>query len=218
MMGAGSQVAQAFDPQWWATESTGNQDTHFCISNDFWDWNDNAKDQIRDAKERWETHTGLNIVLDSTVNDCHDDGVRIEIIFVTCLGDFSGDFLGRTWPLAGGGTAQIQIPKWFDCGQNDLVPWFWNDAQTIQGHQWDFESVMIHGIGHAIGIKHPEDSRTVGQIPWYPFKSWDGNLPKMRSQSENDGQIRRVLQQDDLSAGFWTKAYQWLAKPNELTF
>jgi hypothetical protein len=224
---ATSLPALAFDPHEWARESDpNNAKTQFCVTNGgSQSWNDNAKLRAADAEAKWESAPGSNVIMDTTPEDCFPDSARIEMKWITCW-PFAGQALGYTqWDptiQSGGGfegTWWIAFVKYVSCDSGAaLYPFNFTATGPASGStQLDFQSLIEHEMGHAMGLHHPEAAEIVNFRPGaatYPHKSFDGNFYTVMFEELPEGRTIRNLRQDDLSGAAWVNDRSILARPN----
>jgi hypothetical protein len=223
--------ALAFDPHEWARESDpNNAKTQFCVTNGGSDsWNDNAKLRAADAEAKWESAPGLNVIMDTTPEDCFPDSARIEMKWITCW-PFAGQAIGYTqWDptiQSGGGfegTWWIAFVKYVSCDSGAaLYPFNFTATGPASGStQLDFQSLIEHEMGHAMGLHHPEAAEIVNFRPGaatYPHKSFDGIFNTVMYEQLPTGRTIRNLRQDDLSGAAWVNDRSILARPNTAEF
>jgi hypothetical protein len=156
------------------------------------------RDSMNAAVADWENQV-VNLVIDHLPTGTCPNSAWVELDWINNL---DGALAKTSWSFSG--------PDWirFAVNDGDGVPWDWSWDDTPSASEYDFESTAVHELGHALGLKHPENDGT------YPYKSWDGLTPVMKEASAVKGTTsRRTLKEDDLAGGYWSKSRQWVPKP-----
>lgn len=227
--------ALAFDPYPWAQDSdSGVSATQFCLTDDGdASWNDEARETALESGQRWMNGVpGLAITMDNTPSgDCLLQAARIEMWWSDCwpfetafqVFAFTKPHFFALPSLVTDGTEFIEFIKYTNCDKTDLINWNYTNDTPIGALQYDFDSVVLHELGHAMGLHHPEGATLTNadqpDTNLYPWASYDGYPPIMQKNGIRQGKDEgRILRQDDVSAGFWIKTRQILARPNKTDF
>ncbi|MEQ3654909.1 MAG: T9SS type A sorting domain-containing protein [Dokdonia sp.] len=157
-----------------------------------------APDTYEDLITTWRCETGVNFIRgDDTTNDVvplgnpadglnivrFDNGSEINPADGTlayALSRFSGCFLDAT-------TVSWHVAE-IDVVVNDDFNWYYDDSLPVPGSQYDFETVILHEIGHGHGMGHVI------------------NLPQVMHFSIGTGTAKRTLNANDLDAGSYIMA------------
>lgn len=227
--------ALAFDPYPWAQDSdSGVSATQFCLTDDGDAlWNDEARETALESGQRWMNGVpGLTVTMDNTPSgDCLLQAARIEMWWSDCWPfETANQIFAFTKPhfyalplTVSDGTEFIEFIKYTNCDKTDLINWHYTNDSAPGGLQYDFDSLVLHELGHAMGLHHPEGATILNihepDTALYPWYSYDTYAPIMEQGGIDIGTTEgRILRQDDVSGGFWIKTRQILARPNKTDF
>ncbi len=148
----------------------------FTLNNDF-NNNVDAKASFTRALEQWKCKTGVNIALNTTITSstCNNQLDNINTI----------SFASNSCPLPSGALG-VTYTSYTLCSNSPIIPDgidmifnpntnFYFGSNSPASNQYDFESVVLHELGHALGEGH---SSTNSEI-MYP--------------SISNGVVKRVL-------------------------
>lgn len=162
--------AQSFEIQMYNDSGSGGY-----TSNYFTDFaaNAGASDTYEDLISTWRCNTGVNFIRgdDTTVDDDPSNGnmpggTNVSDAINVVRFDNGTELGGSTLAYAlsryggcivGGGASADWVLTEIDVVVNDDVSWYYDDTLPVPGGQFDFETVILHELGHAHQLGHVID-------------------------------------------------------------
>jgi PKD repeat protein len=132
----------------------GNGGYTFTLSSAF-NGNIDAKNAFTRAFEQWKCKTGINISINNstTSSSCSNQMDNINVVsFATTECQLPAGTLGVTYSSYSVCSNTI-VPDGIDMIFNPNVSYYYGTAAT-PGNQYDFESIVLHELGHAFGEGH----------------------------------------------------------------
>ncbi|KAL5100440.1 hypothetical protein RYX36_004767 [Vicia faba] len=152
--------AKSFKP-WW----TGNQLTYAYPKDNV---PNNIKSLFQNAFNRWSKVTGLNF---TETMSFKNSNIKILVLDL----DGKGKMVGGTYL----NKAKNVGIMYFDINEQ------WSSKSDIKQDEVDFESVVMHQIGHLLGLEHS----SVEEAIMYPIV-----LPKQKIELVNDDDLQKIQQ------------------------
>ncbi|KAK4263270.1 hypothetical protein QN277_028706 [Acacia crassicarpa] len=138
------------------------------------------KDTFADAFRRWSEVTRLNFTETTSFNESD-----IQIMFLSLDGNLG---------VVGGAWLDNTTRNW-DVVLDSSEKWVWRSDNTTESDEMDMESVVMHQIGHVLGLNHS----AVEEAVMYPFIS-PSNKRKVDFANDDLEKIRKLYSEKSNSS------------------